>query len=484
MNERSTFTMNVTFDMDENQTQLAREDSFYYGHNIGIVLLAVMISSLSFVGILGNIPVLIVFCRRKERKASNTFIKVLAFLDLLVCAFVMPYSIVYEYHLVTSDIVCRIFEFLIHFCIAASNITLGAIATERYIAVCQISKRINVRIINRGVYGILLMGVLIAAPSVGTFAVVKDADVKDVPCSFPHENTNGYFCHFTYTIMGHDIVRAYQVFQMCLFFILLVAIIVLYSIVYGVLWKKTQIRKSLTRRRESCAVSLSERQIVPIIESDSLIKNNDHNQVNHTKDVYCQIGPTVCNASNTYTSTYLNNHIETPPKNNGIECSTNELHRNTLPHRTDSKVTFQNSLEKIEISDNQIQDTEDEQICKIESENRSRQNSSVPAIEKVKPRRSYHRRTAKMLFLCTVIYFVTWLPFWFDIFGVTNSRLLRYVFFIAHATNPIVYGIVNRQVRRAFKRLLFDCLKTWCYDSSNLEGPSNTENASFSGTSI
>ncbi|XP_060588012.1 octopamine receptor-like [Ruditapes philippinarum] len=483
---KTTDMLNFTLDRRYNQSEVLRDrdgGSFDYGHNLESVLLAAMISTLSFVGTLGNIPVLIVFCRRKDRKASNTFIKVLAFLDLLVCAFVMPYTIVYEYHLVTSDIVCRIFEFLIHFCIAASNTTLVAIATERYIAVCQISKRINVTTINRGVYGILFMGVLIAAPSIGTFAVVKDTEVRDVPCSFPHENTSGYFCHFTYSIMGHDIVKAYQILQMAMFFIVLIAIIVLYSIIYGVLWKKTQIRKALTRRRESN--THGQRQVNPIVEHDSLIKTYDTSQEKETKDVYCQINSTICNDVNKYTSTNCDNHTDKKVETNGlIEHPVISQEQFKSPHRTDSKVTFQSSLEKIETCNNLIKDDDEPVLCRSESVNKKTLQPEFGVVEKVKPRRSYHRRTAKMLFLCTVIYFVTWLPFWFDIFGLTNSLLLRYVFFIGNATNPIVYGIVNKQVRRAFKNLFLDCMKAWCKEKITQGRPSTNENVSFSGTSF
>jgi hypothetical protein len=63
------------------------------------------------------------------------------------------------------------------------------------------------------------------------------------------------------------------------------------------------------------------------------------------------------------------------------------------------------------------------------------------------------RGTAKMLFLCTVIYSLTWLPFWIDIFGITDNLVFRYLFFIGNATNPIVYGIVNDQIRREFQKL-------------------------------
>ena len=109
-----------------------------------------MISSLAVVGILGNIPVLIVYTRRRDTLPTSTFIKVLAVIDLIVCALFMPYTIVYEFHLVTSDIVCRVCEFMRHCTLFISVKTLVAIGSERYFAVCKISTKINVNSINIG----------------------------------------------------------------------------------------------------------------------------------------------------------------------------------------------------------------------------------------------------------------------------------------------------------------------------------------------
>lgn len=440
---------------------------------ITYILLTIMLSFLSVVGILGNIPVLIVFCKRKDRKASNTFIKILAFLDLMVCVFVMPYSIVYEYHMVTSDFACRLFEFFIHFSVLASNITLVAIATERYIAVCQIGKKIGVKTINRGMFGILALSVVISAPSIGTFAVVSASEVEEIPCTYPHEKTSGSFCHFTYTVMGEKIVTAYQILQMSVFFVELIAIIVLYSIIYSVLWKKTQIRKALTRHRESCIstdrqMTIEENTLIPNKSNKEGVENEIYTEFNKTNYETSPVDKPINHINSTVGITRQNDQESSPI--DPVVTSVNE--------KAESKVTFQNMSEINDARDVTAKDNS------YKTENKTRQSVSFEAQDRVRPKRSYHRRTAKMLFLCTVIYFVTWMPFWIDIFGVTDSRLLRYVIFIGHATNPIVYGIVNKQVRSSFKRLFLDCLKSWWKVESLTDRPANTDNVSFSGTSV
>ena len=70
------------------------------------------------------------------------------------------------------------------------------------------------------------------------------------------------------------------------------------------------------------------------------------------------------------------------------------------------------------------------------------------------------KKTSTMLFICSVIFIVSWIPFWIDVFNLTSSLTFRYLFFIGHATNPIVYGIVNNEIRKGILQL-FRCSKKW-----------------------
>ena len=396
-------------------------------------VLAVMLVTLAIVGIVGNIPVLIVYCRRRENMMCNTFIKVLALLDLFVCMLILPYTIVYEYHLVTSDIVCRLFEFLRHFTVLSSGLTLVAIAVERYIAVCQIGTKLNVNSIKTGIWVIFAVSAIVSSPSVGIFAVVPESDVKDVECHFAHELTSGTFCHFTYGIMGKVLVTAYQTLQCVVFFITVLIITVLYSIVYIVLWNKSKLRRKMINR----SIVLQDSEI-------SYIEKNRHGQNGRTRE------PTSRCSSSPKISAVDANKSNDDVLEQELTVNSIELQNVSTPAQTSTD------------SENQIQTIPNSPPASVRPK---RIKFSVSAqsgrSEKLKRKRLYHRRTAKMLFLCTVIFIMTWLPFWIDIFGITDSLILRYLFFIGHASNPIVYGIVNAQVRREFKRLFCECLRKW-----------------------
>ena len=420
-------------------------------------ILAVMISALAFIGVIGNIPVLIVYFRRRDNLSYNTFIKVLAFIDLLVCSFNMVYSIFYELHLVTSDITCRSCEFVLHFCISASNITLIAIAMERYIAVCRLSTKLNLNTIKSGVWIIFGLSALMAAPSVGTFAVVHDSDVQDVKCRFPHDFTSGTFCHFTYSIMGKTVVTAYQLLQAISFFISVLIITVLYSIVYFVLWKKSKLRRKMVSRTASTDMDSTTEAL--FVEN---CQRSSHKRARNRTGKCTGICDTACR-------TEISIHND--------EISS-EINTDNLVERQDLQIKPQHNSDTMRRSLDETQ-TNGKKVGRKIKFSVSAQSGRL---EKLKRKRHYHRRTAKMLFFCTVIYIVTWLPFWLDIFGLTNCLILRYMFFIGNATNPIVYGIVNEQVRRAFKKLFFDCCRKWFRTRENSEYGDESSNISGSSS--
>lgn len=359
---------------------------------------AVYIAIFSLLGNIGNIPVLIVYLHRREQTASNTFIMALAILDLTVCALIMPYTLVYELHLVYSDVICRIFEFVRHFTIFASNLTLVAIAGERYVAVCKITHKLSVQSVRQGLFFIFLLSCFAAGPSIGMFASVSPQEVQNVQCKFKHELTVGRFCHFTYSIFGETYAVIYQGILMLLFLSSLIIIVVFYIIIYSELWKRTKFRKRALSGRPKEGPEISEAQ-----------------------------------------SSFCEQPLTTRPESNYSEVI-----------RT---YEFENDESDVVIKEGPTMN------------NNAKIKAKKPKAEKV--RRVYHRRTAKMLFLCTVIYLITWLPFWVDIFGISNSLLLRYLFFIGNATNPIVYGIVNTQIRKEFKTLWSRCCIMKIFKSRN-----------------
>lgn len=391
--------------------------------NLEYICLAVYLTVCSFVGILGNIPVLIVYFHKRDQMVSNTFIKVLAILDLSVCMLIMPYTMIYELHMVSSDVACRLFEFLRHFVIAASNITLVAISVERYIAVCHLSCKMSVDLVNKGIICIALISCIMAAPAVGTFAVVSYESIKEIHCSYDEFHvSSGEFCHFTYSEMGQLAVSIYQGFLALSFIVTLGTIMVLYFIIYYVLWKRSKLR----RRRHIRSQMVSDVLELSYSKENGLADRNKYDDEEKSKSL---IGPNE------------GKYLEIDNSKTLIE----PVEKNSVSEK-DSEISGQDQVGEKYVSPSE------RPRCRMK-------HTTSVLLEREHLRRAAHRKTAQMLFLCSVIYLVTWLPFWLDIFGLTGNLLLRYLFFIGNASNPIVYGIVNTQLRKSFKKLFFDFLQ-------------------------
>lgn len=91
--------------------------------------------------------------------------------------------------------------------------------------------------------------------------------------------------------------------------------------------------------------------------------------------------------------------------------------------------------------------------------NKSGQGKVEP--QKITQRKTVSTKTCSMLFISTSVYIFCWIPFFIDVFGLTSSLSLRYFFFFSHASNPVVYGIVNSKVRQSLRQMIWTkiCVK-------------------------
>ncbi|XP_050410114.1 uncharacterized protein LOC126824779 [Patella vulgata] len=616
------------------------------------LVLAISIGIYSVLGTAGNLPVLVVYFRKRDKKAANTFIRVLAVIDLVVSAMIMPYTLIYELHMVQSDIICRGVEFLRHFTIIASNMTLVAIAVERYCAVCRLSQRFSVQNVNQGMLVMLTVSLILAFPSIGIFAVVPTSTVQDINCSFPHVSNDTMVCHFTTAIVGETVAYIYQSVLMLSFFITLIMIVIFYSIVYSVLWKRAKLRRARMKyigsdyaersqassetfessiytapsqnskqssapsqnskqssapsqnSKQSSALSQNSKQSSALSQNSKQssafsrnskqssalsqnskqssnktkppgvtkvpkrdmkatkdLKNRRHNAPAHrneksengkNRDREVKIKPekskTKKEQTKVKTKEVKNKGLKSTSESGDLKTVSKDIKIGSEDSKSEPKdlitvtVDLEHVLEDLETAVDGFQNKCDDlnngpeviytnpddvkaklgldhansQISKTElkahnnksmdwknepenlrsiygdlktisgdlkmkyagseSSTTTGSDQSLPSTSTEHTvsddvqisvnstttltrtrHRNLHHRTAKMLFLCTVIYVVSWMPFWFDIFGATRNVVLRYMFFLGNATNPLIYGIVNEHVRKACLGLIYEC---------------------------
>ncbi|KAL8563718.1 hypothetical protein ACOMHN_063486 [Nucella lapillus] len=311
----------------------------------------------------------------------------LAVIDLVVCALIMPYSVIMELHLITSDVLCKTLEFVRHVSIGASNLTLVAIAMERYMAVCVLTHRLTMHTVNQGMFAVFAVSALLATPSMGVFAVASLEEVENVNCAIPHRFQPAFsFCHFTTSLLGPALTTAYQAVLMIFFFITFIVIVVLYTMVYSYLWKRA--KRRLFSQLSSVDVEVTSSNDRPRSgeEGSSQDRKEDH-RIN-TRDKKRE-------------------KIERQANDRFIICPGSKQHPQNIPE----DVTQQNGADRFQGWTN------------IEDAVGALAASRLRRVAKARMGR--HRRTARMLFLCSVVFLVTWLPFWVDVFNSSHNLCLR-----------------------------------------------------------
>lgn len=102
-----------------------------------LIAVTSILSTLSIVGTLSNILVLVVSCRSQYKLTYTYFIIALAMTDLTACSLVIPGLIVkINYHRFNSDELCKTWELLRSIVMPASSMLLISIAWDRYCSIC------------------------------------------------------------------------------------------------------------------------------------------------------------------------------------------------------------------------------------------------------------------------------------------------------------------------------------------------------------
>jgi hypothetical protein len=104
----------------------------------------VYLATISIIGTLGNLLVVIVYARKRDKQTSTFFILVLALSDLAVCSILVPFT-AYMEHVVfatTSTIMCKLYFFLATTTVPNSSLLMLAIAFDRYFCICLVSRTI------------------------------------------------------------------------------------------------------------------------------------------------------------------------------------------------------------------------------------------------------------------------------------------------------------------------------------------------------
>ncbi|XP_030855804.1 muscarinic acetylcholine receptor M1-like [Strongylocentrotus purpuratus] len=424
------------------------------------------------VGIPGNILIVLVYARKRPKSSTDVYILALGVADLYVCL-LMPLKIYSSYNQenYTNADLCK----LTHYCSLIgtflSMFLTICITVDRYFAVCRPLKRF----VTPSRARITVVVCLLLAAAVGSVALFS-AGIRRYGsvsmCSIDAAHAN--------------IIYKYSFLTLGMYCVSLIFIIFVYTAIYKTLRNKARTFRVWSLRYSDTKLDESGRKKVRILDKRGSItkmtgSRDSRKIIPHVAFKDHRIKPQVTRVAWKSEEIISDPHASGHPGGMNEDASTSSHEQ---PHRTVKTMTSNTThsfmlsgdrnKEKLS-SDTQsspISPIPEQVISTIYRSTRDRVPFHPPFlvaanthINKYRERIKANNKISKMIFLITVIYFVTWVPLMvFQCFptwlimalfqnkaGFTIVYLLTLALNVNHAINPIVYSFVNVRFRRECK---------------------------------
>ncbi|CAG5116820.1 unnamed protein product [Candidula unifasciata] len=385
------------------------------------LVIVVMLSCLSAVGIVGNALAIYVFTNLKQKMTSTIFILTLAGTDFLTCLITIPFTIAIESleYRVSVDAICKVYHFLITTTVPFSCVIIVAIAVDRYMCICHpfhhwmtirrariiISVLVCVIFIIGGIacmhYTIYTQltrhGNTTSMPQMPYLLMnvtsTQDPDLEN--SSFSTDPTLTEFQTFTEPHVGicnvntHAInQRFFSVFRTAysaIFLVSCIIVLVLYSIIYRSVI--AQRRKKLRIKSTQCCLLWNAASIDASQEAVEMTQDFELSQVNGEERYPPRQGCGVTEYSET--------------QNNGL------IRKGSL---------------------------------------------SKARIEKM---RVANIKTAFTLFIVTLVFIVAFLPSWLMALNfVSMNVIVFYMHYVYNVVNPLIYAFLNQNFKTELRRIV------------------------------
>ncbi|KAH3851344.1 hypothetical protein DPMN_093824 [Dreissena polymorpha] len=202
----------------------------------GIVFVALLMTA----GIFGNLHVLYVYVFRMKSSNHRVFILTLATLDFITCVVGMPFILVDLRNPLTFTLVaaCKILRFVNYFICMSSALLLIVIAVDRYRKICvPFGKQMSRMVAKVSCLVVIGFSILLSWPA----PVLYGQDI--VMTSY--ENITGTRCYEENKFRGTKYMAYFNELLILVFFVALVVLVVLYSLIWRVIRKHSLKRAEL-----------------------------------------------------------------------------------------------------------------------------------------------------------------------------------------------------------------------------------------------
>ena len=440
-----------------------------------LIGLQIYLVTLMILGVFGNSLVIYMYGKKSPKSSAVQFVLFLACIDMFVCVAVIPMALA-EIHMqftFFSLAGCYVYEYVRHVSVTISCIMLGGIAVERYFVVCKpLSSLVHVY---RARYALLISVVIALALEFAVFFIYSLSRV-----TLP-DGMEGCQCaikeDIAYTHVHVILLTVKFLIQLSLAF----GVVILYTMVYSTVHRR-ELRKRLATKVQASVIApvhcgqgqvtaanpaddkpLQRKELQPIHERESVSSDRGHGDPNVAtmiEDIYRQ---------------------DTDSKDSEDASNVNALA--TKPLRTDGGFHWRDEVksQRDDISENQQENCTDKGQETIRANGEGKENGNSFLSKKVHPMDKSaaegikssglkgRHKTAQMLVLVTLVFFITWIPYWvinflayfvpefyksMSTWQVNILKIFRHFYFINHVVNPVIYTFVNKQFRTELKHVL------------------------------
>ncbi|XP_033740681.1 G-protein coupled receptor 84-like [Pecten maximus] len=419
-------------------------NDFMVVRNVPVLLFMCL---LVIIGIPGNLIVIWMYGVRKVRTTANCFVITLACVDLTSCVVIHPYVIskLFNSYNQQQVLTCKLFEFLIHSTLSISAIVLFVVAIDRYLAICKPFHFLK--------YQKYATAILIATFAIGIVDSLPLLEFYGKRTIELHSSSNrkikGYICDFSDVYQGSSSMASFGMFMFVCFSSIVVGMTIMYF----------NVARTAYKRRS--------RLVSPV---DLVSDFSDRNSKYYSKGTI-RTSPGKGGRSQDGTISPVM----------GLSGSSNLCSVSTVGHVSLTINMFTaNTYKDLEAKTTQQSTAKNyskyAETLNLNSDNGKTLKDNTLKISRVsaqdrlqwKDNRQYNYRysarlkAAKILFLVTALFLLSWLPFWVIRFlwlfapsymstqsetGNAIEHFFMHLFYLNNAANPVIYTIINKNFR-------------------------------------
>ncbi|XP_038046784.1 D(2) dopamine receptor-like [Patiria miniata] len=383
-------------------------------------------------GLFGNSLILRVYWRKARKRSTEVLIMGLAGVDLTVCLLRIRNVVEFTYTIAGVEVpfVVRILVAPCRIALGTSVVMTGVIALDRYDSVCRFSKRfLNKRRAKIAILVSIVIAVVLESPSILSGVILS-----------PNLKKFAYVCYIT----GYLTI--------------LLMTTVCYGNVYAAIKRQRKVHIGLER-------TSSEPPAIPTIS------HNIPTLLRRAKVSRMRVEPldsgSECGPSTSASTSMMRRSEPQHPTSSTSRTSTSKYLR---PYEQCNSSKARSRQPTEESTQNGRPFLKPSPVSDARGQSWAVQTSVLKRIRWREPpsgnqpsmRELMQRRVTRMLFITSVVFLLTWLPFWIyvatDLFvlngGTVDQGVLAKMFSSAilsavnSTVNPLIYGLANRQFRK------------------------------------